>query len=68
MSSGAVDPLSEIAAVCKEHNMWFHDFHTDIPDIEALPEIVVRLGKTLDRLLRPPMLRGQNSADSSQAG
>jgi len=44
------------------------NFHTDIPDIEALPEIVVRLGKTLDRLLRPSMLRGQNSADSSQAG
>ena len=44
------------------------NFHTDIPDIEALPEIVVRLEKTLDRLLRPPMLGGQNSADSSQAG
>ena len=44
------------------------NFHTDIPDIEALPEIVVRLGKTLDRLLRSPMLRGQNSSDSSQAG
>ncbi len=24
VSTGAVDPLREIAAVCREHNMWFH--------------------------------------------
>ncbi len=24
VSTGAVDPLSEIAAVCREHAMWFH--------------------------------------------
>ena len=42
------------------------NFHTDIPDIEALPEIVVRLGRTLDKSLRPPALRGY-SASSGHA-
>ena len=24
VSTGAIDPLGEIAAVCKQHNLWFH--------------------------------------------
>lgn len=33
------------------------NFHTEAADVEAVPEIVVRLGKTLDARLRPPPLR-----------
>lgn len=29
------------------------NFHTDTADIDALPDIVVRLGRTIDAELRP---------------
>ncbi len=29
------------------------NFHTDVPDVEALPELVTRVGRELDRALRP---------------
>ncbi len=29
------------------------NFHTDVPDVEALPEIVTRAGREVDRMLRP---------------
>jgi aromatic-L-amino-acid/L-tryptophan decarboxylase len=34
------------------------NFHTDAVDVEAVPEIAVRLGRTLDARLRPQTLRG----------
>ena len=34
------------------------NFHTGAADVEAVPEIAVRLGKTLDARLRPQTLRG----------
>jgi len=34
------------------------NFRTDLPDIESLPPLVVRLGRSLDAELRPPSLRG----------
>jgi aromatic-L-amino-acid/L-tryptophan decarboxylase len=34
------------------------NFHTDAADVEAVPEIIVRQGRTLDARLRPQTLRG----------
>ena len=34
------------------------NFHTGAADVEAVPEIAVRLGRTLDARLRPQTLRG----------
>jgi glutamate/tyrosine decarboxylase-like PLP-dependent enzyme len=34
------------------------NFHASIVDVEAVPEITVRLGRTLDSRLRPQTLRG----------
>ena len=34
------------------------NFHTGAVDVEAVPEIAVRLGRTLDARLRPQTLRG----------
>ena len=34
------------------------NFHTGTVDVEAVPEIAVRLGRTLDSRLRPQTLRG----------
>jgi hypothetical protein len=34
------------------------NFHTDAADVEAVPEIIVRQGRTLDAWLRPQTLRG----------
>jgi aromatic-L-amino-acid/L-tryptophan decarboxylase len=34
------------------------NFHIDAVDVEAVPEIAVRLGRTLDARLRPQTLRG----------
>ena len=34
------------------------NFHTGAVDVEAVPEIAVRLGRTLDTRLRPQSLRG----------
>jgi aromatic-L-amino-acid/L-tryptophan decarboxylase len=37
------------------------NFNTDVPDIEAVPAIVIRLGRALDDQLRPPALRGDRA-------
>lgn len=33
------------------------NFHTDQADVEALPEIVARIGRSIDAELRPPLPR-----------
>ena len=107
VSTGAVDPLRDIAAACREYGAWFHvdgayggfaaalpdapddlyalnralldrlqrggeafvsnavlggryvlracivNFHTAQADVEALPEIVARIGRAVDAELRP---------------
>jgi aromatic-L-amino-acid decarboxylase len=51
VSTGAVDPLPEIAAVCREHNAWFHVDGAYGGFAAAVPE-------------SPPDLRGLSQADS----
>jgi glutamate/tyrosine decarboxylase-like PLP-dependent enzyme len=54
VSTGAVDPLYEIAEVCKEHNLWFHVDGAYGALAAAVPE----------SLGCPPDLKGLSLADS----
>jgi aromatic-L-amino-acid/L-tryptophan decarboxylase len=51
VSTGAIDPLPEIAAICREHDVWFHVDGAYGGFAAALPDA-------------PPDLRGLSEADS----
>jgi len=51
VSTGAIDPLPEIAAICREHNLWFHVDGAYGGFAAALPDV-------------PPDIRGLSEADS----
>jgi glutamate/tyrosine decarboxylase-like PLP-dependent enzyme len=51
VSTGAIDPLPEIAAICREHNLWFHVDGAYGGFAAALPDV-------------SPDIRGLSEADS----
>jgi aromatic-L-amino-acid/L-tryptophan decarboxylase len=51
VSTGAVDPLEEMAAICREHDLWFH--------VDGAYGAVAALVEAA-----PPEIKGLNQADS----